>query len=120
MTVDMEKCKRIVQYFWDPEPKNDEPAAVIWCLGREYVLQTKETQSVSKFGLNEKGKEYVLISNARLQPMNHTDKSKLMLAYRVIHGQRSLSPISALESGLLTDPISHLFHEPEPRKHPPP
>ncbi|KGO72879.1 hypothetical protein PITC_079520 [Penicillium italicum] len=36
MTVDMEKCKRIVQYFWDPEPRNDVPAASIWCLGREY------------------------------------------------------------------------------------
>ncbi|KAJ9481278.1 hypothetical protein VN97_g12211, partial [Penicillium thymicola] len=37
MTVDMEKCKRIVQYFWDPEPRNDIPAASIWCLGREYA-----------------------------------------------------------------------------------
>ncbi|KAJ6086918.1 hypothetical protein N7467_005832 [Penicillium canescens] len=37
MTVDMEKCKRIVQYFWDPEPKNDVPTASIWCLGREYA-----------------------------------------------------------------------------------
>ncbi|KAJ5510874.1 Peptidase C54 [Penicillium expansum] len=37
MTVDMEKCKRIVQYFWDPEPRNDVPAASIWCLGREYA-----------------------------------------------------------------------------------
>ncbi|OQE72680.1 hypothetical protein PENNAL_c0093G10949 [Penicillium nalgiovense] len=37
MTMDMEKCKRIVQYFWDPEPRNDVPAASIWCLGREYA-----------------------------------------------------------------------------------
>ncbi|KAJ5210291.1 hypothetical protein N7491_010097 [Penicillium cf. griseofulvum] len=37
MTVDMEKCKRIVQYFWDPEPRNDVPAASISCLGREYA-----------------------------------------------------------------------------------
>lgn len=29
--------KRLVRYFWDPEPKNDEPSgAPIWCLGREY------------------------------------------------------------------------------------
>lgn len=32
-----QKYKRIVQYFWDPEPRNDcmsgEP---IWCLGKEY------------------------------------------------------------------------------------
>ncbi|KAJ5124635.1 uncharacterized protein N7515_008460 [Penicillium bovifimosum] len=37
MTVDMERCKRLVQYFWDPEPRNDAPAASIWCLGREYA-----------------------------------------------------------------------------------
>ncbi|KAI2786760.1 putative cysteine protease atg4 [Penicillium oxalicum] len=36
--VDLEKCKRIVQYFWDPEPKNHTtPAASIWCLGQEYT-----------------------------------------------------------------------------------
>ncbi|KAJ5966017.1 hypothetical protein N7481_012731, partial [Penicillium waksmanii] len=36
--VDMEKCKRIVQYFWDPEPKNDTvPKVSIWCLGQEYT-----------------------------------------------------------------------------------
>ena len=41
--VDLEKCKRIVQYFWDPEPKNDmAPEAAIWCLGQMYAphLQT--------------------------------------------------------------------------------
>lgn len=36
--VDIGKYKRIVQYFWDPEPRNDqEPDASIWCLGREYA-----------------------------------------------------------------------------------
>ncbi|PGG96997.1 hypothetical protein GX51_07546 [Blastomyces parvus] len=35
--VDIGKYKRIVQYFWDPEPKNDdEPHSPIWCLGRVY------------------------------------------------------------------------------------
>ena len=39
--VDMEKCKRIVQYFWDPEPKNDTaPEAPIWCLGQQYTPHT--------------------------------------------------------------------------------
>jgi len=41
--VDLEKCKRIVQYFWDPEPKNDTvPEAPIWCLGQEYTPTPKE------------------------------------------------------------------------------
>lgn len=29
--------KKIVQYFWDPEPRNDDMAGLsVWCLGREY------------------------------------------------------------------------------------
>ncbi|CAK40930.1 hypothetical protein CBS63078_6240 [Aspergillus niger] len=37
-TVDIGRCsKRIVQYLWDPEPRNDEdPNSSIWCLGIEY------------------------------------------------------------------------------------
>ncbi|PYH63932.1 cysteine protease ATG4 [Aspergillus vadensis CBS 113365] len=37
-TVDIGRCsKRIVQYLWDPEPRNDEdPTSSIWCLGIEY------------------------------------------------------------------------------------
>ncbi|PWY65027.1 hypothetical protein BO70DRAFT_324980 [Aspergillus heteromorphus CBS 117.55] len=36
--MDIGRCsKRIVQYLWDPEPRNDEePDASIWCLGIEY------------------------------------------------------------------------------------
>ncbi|KAL2841253.1 hypothetical protein BJY01DRAFT_14370 [Aspergillus pseudoustus] len=38
-TTDIERCrKRIVQYLWDPEPKNDEaPGSPIWCLGACYA-----------------------------------------------------------------------------------
>lgn len=36
--VNLGQCKRIVQYFWDPEPRNnEEPHASIWCLGKEYT-----------------------------------------------------------------------------------
>lgn len=36
--TDIERYKkRIVQYIWDPEPKNDEePESPIWCLGTGY------------------------------------------------------------------------------------
>ncbi|RAL08435.1 cysteine protease ATG4 [Aspergillus homomorphus CBS 101889] len=36
--ADIGRCsKRIVQYIWDPEPRNDrEPYEPIWCLGVEY------------------------------------------------------------------------------------
>lgn len=36
-SVDFGRYKRIVQAFWDPEPKNDDASgSCIWCLGREY------------------------------------------------------------------------------------
>jgi len=35
--VDIGKYKRIVQYFWDPQPANDQaPHSAIWCLGQAY------------------------------------------------------------------------------------
>ena len=37
--VDFSRYKRIVQYFWDPEPTNvDGSRLPVWCLGRQYVL----------------------------------------------------------------------------------
>lgn len=45
--VDIEKYKRIVQYFWDPEPKNDmAPEAAIWCLGQMYTPHPPQDASV--------------------------------------------------------------------------
>jgi cysteine protease ATG4 len=36
--VDFGRYKRLVQYFWDPEPTNvDGVNLPIWCLGREYA-----------------------------------------------------------------------------------
>ena len=43
--VDFRPYKRIVQYFWDPEPKNDDASkSPIWCMGKEYsaLPTTKE------------------------------------------------------------------------------
>lgn len=53
-SVDVGRCKRIVQYLWDPEPRNDvDPDTSIWCLGREYIRDSPgsvpETESSSKF-----------------------------------------------------------------------
>src|SRR5579871_6232435 len=37
--VDFGRYKRIVQYFWDPEPANvDGSRLPVWCLGQEYAL----------------------------------------------------------------------------------
>ena len=44
--VDFGRYKKIVQYFWDPEPKNDDPTkAPIWCLGRKFVQGTGEVNT---------------------------------------------------------------------------
>ncbi|KHJ33782.1 putative cysteine protease atg4 [Erysiphe necator] len=52
------RYRRLVQYFWDPEPVNDKSAeASIWCLGKEYKAQnnhlsddspSNEPQPISK------------------------------------------------------------------------
>lgn len=37
--VDLSRYKRMVQYFWDPEPTNNGDSTLpVWCLGREYAL----------------------------------------------------------------------------------
>jgi cysteine protease ATG4 len=44
--IDLGRYKRIVQYFWDPEPRNEEGVGSrVWCLGREYV--TKDDDDIS-------------------------------------------------------------------------
>ena len=55
-SVDFGRYKRIVQAFWDPEPKNDDASgSCIWCLGKEYTatsmpngLQDQEYKSTRK------------------------------------------------------------------------
>ncbi|KAL8879120.1 MAG: hypothetical protein Q9198_003210 [Flavoplaca austrocitrina] len=41
--------KRIVQYFWDPEPRNDDLSdSPIWCLGQRYDAQPQKESHTSK------------------------------------------------------------------------
>ncbi|KAL4907593.1 cysteine protease atg4 [Aspergillus multicolor] len=58
-TTEIERCrKRIVQYIWDPEPKNDEePGLPIWCMGTRYPPQ-------QGLGLTDEFSR----NNVRLQP----------------------------------------------------
>ncbi len=45
-TVD--RYKRIVQYFWDPEPSVDTASdSSIWCLGKEYKIATGVSTSMT-------------------------------------------------------------------------
>jgi cysteine protease ATG4 len=44
--VDFGKYKKIVQYFWDPEPANDAASrSPIWCLGQEYKVPERAPPS---------------------------------------------------------------------------
>ena len=46
-SVDFGRYKRIVQAFWDPEPKNDRASgSCIWCLGKKY--ETRNTPKGSR------------------------------------------------------------------------
>lgn len=43
--VDFSRYKRLVQFFWDPEPANDATSRnSVWCLGKEYrVLEPDQS-----------------------------------------------------------------------------
>ena len=35
---------RAIRYFWDPEPHNEDPSQMIWCLGKQYSRVTPQQQ----------------------------------------------------------------------------
>ena len=41
--------KKVVQYFWDPLPKNEDPSP-IWCLGRSYDSRYQESRQPAATG----------------------------------------------------------------------
>lgn len=42
-SINLARYKRIVQYFWDPEPKNHAGFNTpIWCLGSRYGCKSEE------------------------------------------------------------------------------
>ena len=73
--------KRFVRYFWDPEPKNDDPSmSLIWCLGREYSAEgheKPEQSSATTASLLEVKQEpdgdAVLISNGASRDEEHSN-----------------------------------------------
>ncbi|KAI9891588.1 MAG: Cysteine protease atg4 [Vezdaea aestivalis] len=60
--VDFGGYKRIVRYFWDPQPTNDDPASM-WCLGVEYpqpsdaLEDSVHVEPATKIPTDEKSKE---------------------------------------------------------------
>ncbi|KAK2757840.1 Cysteine protease atg4 [Arachnomyces sp. PD_36] len=75
--VDLGQYKRIVQYFWDPEPKNnEEPGSPIWCLGKEHgraaVPQEHNAQTPHEPALNGPGNNGVGRSESPTDSQNAT------------------------------------------------
>lgn len=67
--VDFGRYKRIVQYFWDPEPMSDT-ASPIWCLGREYEVSKSSTKPTTSS--NDPSEDGRLISAQQLHPVHPT------------------------------------------------
>lgn len=97
--VDFGRYKKIVKYFWDPEPKNDEtPQTPIWCLGREYkpIESCDEKSATSRHSDPEeetlsaqKGQE------AYIAPSKMTNAS--------VNGGREALPVAAVQNGIDPD-----------------
>ncbi|KAK6543211.1 Cysteine protease atg4 [Orbilia ellipsospora] len=48
MNIRIDKFQRVIQYFWDPPVKNDDPTkGSIWCLGVEYSSKPQEPDAKS-------------------------------------------------------------------------
>lgn len=53
-TVDFGRYKRLVQYFWDPEPANDGTSdSPVWCLGRQYQIDARAPLKVDQPVMSE-------------------------------------------------------------------
>lgn len=64
--VDFRPYKRIVQYFWDPEPKNDDTyKSSIWCLGKEYAAAPSMKEVDSLVPDPQPSKESIALSNGQ-------------------------------------------------------
>lgn len=84
--VDMERCKRIIQYIWDPAPKNDQPEEPIWCLGIKYSVDGTERDNKRTGKPNQLDKRVVvspwahasIASPKSMQPANDEGPNQLV------------------------------------------
>jgi cysteine protease ATG4 len=72
--VDFGRYKRIVQYFWDPEPVNDASSrSPIWCLGRQYKVP--ERSFATSLPSNTTPQESAQSTPSSVQPITIQDNS---------------------------------------------
>ena len=75
--------QKIVQYFWDPIPANDDPSqSPIWCLGQKYEMNSvhklSDDQRTSEPSALLSGSQESETSSAGVQSLSSTDED---LAY---------------------------------------
>jgi cysteine protease ATG4 len=77
--VDFGRYKRIMQFIWDPPPKNDDPSlAPIWCLGKRYAADAQtDTPSLSVQSNTTGGAAQELDRENVIIAADHLDKVRL-------------------------------------------
>ncbi|KAL4911827.1 hypothetical protein BDW62DRAFT_216968 [Aspergillus aurantiobrunneus] len=87
-TTDIERYrKRIIQYLWDPEPKNDEePESPVWCLGTRYPppgpVATLPKESSLTLQVNDNGQQPTTNTSCWPEPFLLDFESKIWMTYR--------------------------------------
>ncbi|RDW67911.1 cysteine protease [Coleophoma cylindrospora] len=67
--VDFGRYKRIVQYFWDPEPTNDATSQLpVWCLGKQYPPRSSATSPRPIASSNTPPHDDGLVSQLAVEP----------------------------------------------------
>jgi cysteine protease ATG4 len=73
-TVD--RYKRIVQYFWDPEPSIDTASdSPIWCLGKEYKIATRAPTSMTSTSPIQETKSTHTVPAQPIHPVTPPDSA---------------------------------------------
>ena len=86
--VDLRPYKRIVQYFWDPEPKNDDASkSPIWCLGKDYGVGSANIDEQSIISRPQPHDEAPTVSNG--QGSDRSPKRTKVAASNGYQGERA-------------------------------
>ena len=94
--VDFGRYKKLVKYFWDPEPKKDTtPQTSIWCLGKEYESIQAAEQTAGKWRNKTADDESIVAQNGQ-EPCIAPSRS----TYASVNGGREGSPDDGAQNGI--------------------
>lgn len=97
-SVDLGRYKRIVQYFWDPEPTNDELSRLpIWCLGKEYSLPSKVAESGVLVEAHQDDEDNTVPPQTATPPDSTSSSLDSGLAYDDSKGENGGWPLAFLD-----------------------